>query len=290
MIIPYVETQLLLFVGSLVKKKRLSLFHRNRVMQTRFNTDLEKLFHIRSEFNPSDIGTRAEKVRDDDIGPESVWENGLDWMRNDFEDSLKADILKHAKNLKMNEQEEHEYDRGLVFEKCPEILIKGHHAFLNYRVENVAKRAKFSNYILMPTKFNFRKIVRVTALIFKFLKNAKPDVWTKCDNKFKMFVAHKLDDNLISQEKLSFDFFVNDDKFANICWGSEKDETRSSGDVFVNLTDDDISLALNYWYKKGTAEVKQFNKSELVSRIAVERNGILFSRSRILEGQRFIMT
>ena len=52
---------------------------------------------------------------------------------------------------------------------------------------------------------------------------------------------------------------------------------RSPGDVFADLNDDDISLALEYWYKKGTLAVKQFNKPELVSRIAVERNGILFS-------------
>ena len=199
------------------EKKRLSLFHRNRVMQTRFNTDLDKLFHVRSEFNPADIGTRSEKVRDEDIGPDSVWENGLDWMRGDFEDAIEADVLKHAKNLRMNEEEEHEYDRGLVFERCPEILIRGHHAYLSSRVENIASRAKFSNYIFMPTKFNFRKVVRVTALMFKYIRNTKIGVWPKSDNKFKMFMVQKTGNNLVRKEEKSFDFFVNDDKFADIC-------------------------------------------------------------------------
>ena len=272
------------------EKKRLSLFHRNRVMQTRFNTDLEKLFHVRSEFNPSDIGTRCEKVRDEDIGPHSVWENGMDWMKEDFDDALEADVLKYAKNLRMSEEEEHEYERGLVFERCPEILIRGHCAYLSDRVQNLADRANFSDYIFMPTKFNFRKVVRVTALLFKYLRNTKSGVWPTCGNKFRMFVAQQVEDTLIPQEEEAFDFFVKDDKFADICWGSKNNLMRSTGDVFADLNDDDISLALEYWYKKGTHEVKQFNKPELVSRIGVERNGILFSRSRILEGQRFIMT
>ena len=203
---------------------------------------------------------------------------------------MEADILKPAKNLRMNEEEEHEYDLGLVFERCPEILIRGHHVYLSSRVENIACRAKFSNYIFMPTKFNFRKVVRVTALMFKYIRNTKIGVWPKSDSKFKMFVVQKTGNNLVRKEEKSFDFFVNDDKFADICWGSENNLMRSTGEVFVDLTDDDISLALEYWYKKGTLEVKQFNKSELVSRVAVERNGILFSRSRIMEGQRFIMT
>ena len=142
-------------------------------------------------------------------------------MRNDFEDAFDADILKHAKDLRMNEEEEHEYDRGLVFERCPEILIRGHHAFLSSRVENMANRAKFSKYIFMPTKFNFRKVVRVTALIFKYMRNVKSGAWPKCENKFKMFVVQKIENKLVKKDEMSFDFFVNDDKFADICWGAE---------------------------------------------------------------------
>ena len=60
-------------------------------------------------------------------------------------------------------------------------------------------------------------------------------------------------------------------------------------DVCSEITDGDVSNALVYWYKKGSNEVKKFNKSELVSRIAVERDGVLYSRSRIMDGHRFIM-
>ena len=56
-----------------------------------------------------------------------------------------------------------------------------------------------------------------------------------------------------------------------------------------NVSDDDINQALNYWYRKATLECKKFNKPELLARISVEKDGILLSRSRILEGQRFVL-
>ena len=49
----------------------------------------------------------------------------------------------------------------------------------------------------------------------------------------------------------------------------------------------DVSNALAYWYKKGSEEVKNFNKSELINRIAIEKDGILYSR--IMDGHRFII-
>ena len=43
-------------------------------------------------------------------------------------------------------------------------------------------------------------------------------------------------------------------------------------------------------YRTGTGEVCKFNKKEFVEKATVEKNGILFCRSRILDGQRFIST
>ena len=54
--------------------------------------------------------------------------------------------------------------------------------------------------------------------------------------------------------------------------------------------DMDISLALQYWYKTGSKEVIKFNKKEFIEKAAVEKNEILFCKSRIMDGQRFITT
>ena len=68
------------------ENKRLSLYHRNRVVQVRFHTELERIYHVKTDHNPADIGTRPDKVKEEDVGPESIWENGHDWMKGDIEE------------------------------------------------------------------------------------------------------------------------------------------------------------------------------------------------------------
>ena len=62
------------------EKKRLSLFHRNRAVQIRRGTELSQLYHVDTEHNPADLGTRPSKVKLTDVGPDSVWEQGCAWM------------------------------------------------------------------------------------------------------------------------------------------------------------------------------------------------------------------
>ena len=59
-------------------------------------------------------------------------------------------------------------------------------------------RAEFSNYIIQPTKFNFRKIMRITASIFAFLR--KIGFVKKSETKFRMFSAKNEGDG---DEKMS---------------------------------------------------------------------------------------
>ena len=78
--------------------------------------------------------------------------------------------------------------------------------------------------------------------------------------------------------------------YAGICWGAEKPLTNFKGRADVHITDEDISLALQYWCRKGSREVRKFNKRQFIEKAAVEKNGILFCKSRIMDGQRFIAT
>ena len=41
--------------------KKLSLFHRNRVLQILRSTSLENMFHVKTNQNPSDLGTRPSR-------------------------------------------------------------------------------------------------------------------------------------------------------------------------------------------------------------------------------------
>ena len=61
--------------------RKLSMWHRNRVIQTRRNIDLDNIFYVGTDDNVADVGTRAEKVTIEDVGPDSRYELGDPWMR-----------------------------------------------------------------------------------------------------------------------------------------------------------------------------------------------------------------
>ena len=161
-------------------------------------------------------------------------------------------------------------------------MTKGHTAFSTSRVEKLSLRANFSKYLFMPTMFGFRKVVRVTAVMLKHLKTRNLDVGKFFDrkNKFQMFHSMQNMDEVVVEETKLTDYFAG---------SSSINGMKATTDAVFFISDEDISHALEYWYKKGTAEVKQFNKPELLSKIAIEKNGVLFSRSRIMAGQRFVV-
>ena len=273
--------------------KKLSLFHRNRANQIKMHTATNKLFHVISECNPVDVVTRAEKVGPESVGPESVWENGHEWMQDTVEAAINAGILKPVDQLRMMEKEEEDYEKGFLFEKTPELLVRGHvsqevsdenlgdqlqeeldqdqlisNKAADTRVEKMAKRAAYSRYIIQPSKYDFRKIVRITGYVFKFIRLCKFKRLAKADKTFKMFPA-------------SF-----------ITWGTEKPPNAPDGknEPPAEPSHDDLSRALKYWMVKATKEVIEFNNKEVVMKKGVKGpNGVLYSRSRLDDSHRFIV-
>ena len=71
---------------------------------------------------------------------------------------------------------------------------------------------------------------------------------------------------------------------------NESEEGRQAVKTVVLPSDEDISDALAYLFKAASREVKEFVKPEIVKKIALERDGVLYSKSRILEGQRFVLS
>ena len=249
--------------------RRLSLFHRNRCNQTRMNTDVEKCWWVSTVANPSDVGTRADKVDDNSVGPGSVWETGTDWMTGTIEEASDKGLIKPAAALRMTPKEEDEYEKGMVLERTPELLIKGH-VVTAERVAKMQERAEFSDYVIQPVKFDFRKIVNITAIVFKFIRILKEKAGhtvTKSEKVYKNFSA-------------SF-----------ICWGSERSGQDDVSDKpRCHLSSDDVSRSLDYWYKTATKEVEHFVKPETVARVGIKKDGVLYCRSRIMDGQRFLAT
>ena len=55
--------------------------------------------------------------------------------------------------------------------------------------------------------------------------------------------------------------------------------------TMVTLTEDDLSLALEDIFTRASKEVRQFTDAKLLDKIAVDENGILMCKTRIMEGQ-----
>ena len=275
------------------EKKKLSLYHRNRCVQVRRGTDLEFLYHVATEFNPADVGTRPHLVKDSDVGPNSVWEKGLPWMRGEVDDAIADGTLIPATNLRLTEEEEDSFKKGLVYERTPEILTRGHPVVMvSSRVEKVKKRSEVSDYLLPPNKFKFEKIVRIYSMVKRYIRNHKCLKGKLQDNsgsfKFQMF---QVSEGQVSNKCLALQLQkpVIDDyfNFSNFSIGVKKPGVQFKGKFHVNLCEDDISSTLNYLFKKASLEVKKFCNADFVKKISVERKGILFSKSRILDTQRF---
>ena len=269
-------------------KLKLSLFHRNRVVQLRRTTDLENVYHVITSENLADLPTRPDKVTIADVGPLSAWHNGLDWMKRDLAEAMKEKILTPLAKLSMPEDLKEDYDKGFVFDKTKDILTRGHVvtkvicgvAQNKDGIDLVYSRAATADYLLLPTKYNFPSVVRIVGIVWKFLKSFKCRKGKlKIKPRFHMLTANN---NISYRANLSTVFLpASQDK--------EIHEDQPAKAVLVP-TDDDMSDALAYLFKIASKEVKEFVKPEIVQKLSVERDGILYSKSRILEGQRFILS
>ena len=64
------------------------------------------MYHVVSEANPSDVGTRPSLVTEKDVGPNSIREKGHTWMNGEINDAIENGILTPAGMLRVKEEEE----------------------------------------------------------------------------------------------------------------------------------------------------------------------------------------
>ena len=144
-------------------KLKLSLFHRNRVVQVRRTTKLDNVYHVVTDQNLADLPTRPDKVSLSDVGPLSSWHTGLDWMKLDLTQAVEDKILTPLEKLSMPDDLKEDYDKGFVYEKTKDILTRGHIVtnvvcgvtHNKERVDLVYSRAACAEYLVLPTRFHF---------------------------------------------------------------------------------------------------------------------------------------
>ena len=261
------------------EKKSLSLYHRNRVVQIRRGTELDKMFHVRTDQNLADLGTRPEKVKVSDVGPDSQWECGLSWMRGEVSEAVAMEIIKPISELRISKETDGEFKEGLVYGTDSLQLVCN---AANYsRIEKLKSRIRFSNYLVNPVKYNFRKLVRVIALVITFINKCR---------------RNKGVTSLRWSEGYEVRFSTFSSYSDSVMSSSEVEPTKSSQTSLKNsvslpvISDESLHQALVYLYRKATCEVTHFNSSTKVEKIAVLKDGILLSRSRIIDGMNFQQT
>ena len=177
------------------ENKPLSIFHKNRAVQIRRSVQLDELFHVRTDVNPSDVGTRPDKVTMSDVGPGSPWESGEAWMTMEIEAAQKLGFIKPAKSLRIRDEQEDDFKKGLTFEKVPELLTRGHHVN-EKRLGLLEERAEFSQYLVLPTKYPFPKVVRIMSIVVGFIS--------------KLRKGRKILGHLLAEGRLRFSVFLAD--------------------------------------------------------------------------------
>ena len=207
---------------------------RNAVIEIRRFSAVDQWYHVASEDNVADLGTRPVEL--EEVGPESDWINGRPWMagpRDNFplrdigQVSLDAEEARiAAREVKVGEASIH---------ATAEVLSK------------VQQRYEYSRYIVDPCNASWPKAVNVLAAVFRFV------------SKLQSAVQRRKEGNPVVP--------------------------LPSHLQVVHISADERRGAELYFFRKATQEVKKFMSKADYENCTIEKDGVLYYKSRVLDGQ-----
>ena len=213
---------------------------RNGVVEIRRLTDPGRWYHVDTELNVADIGTRPCEVQD--IGSESRWQGGADWMK--LEEAHMP--IRSIVNITLNGEQRRLAAQGL---KAPDL-----HGITLYSLRTkVADRYGYSQYLLDPNKYCWERVTRVMGYVLRFVRYTRPSFSPDWKPPVHPYGAGELLEGVPVDPR--------------------------------QLQDEDLLWAQNYYFKIGTEEVKQFCSKKEYKDVSIEKGGILYYSSRILDGQ-----
>ena len=280
---------------------KLEVFQRNRAINTRMKVDLNNLFHIAGPELPADCGTRPDLLKARDIGPNSDWILGKPWMKLNLEEAIKTGIVTRLENINLQGDKKEDFKKGVSVDPGFEILNKGHYIVTMSQADKnkVSQRLAFSNYIFSPLKRKFTSVVRIVSLILtakrmfkKLLLKAqirkgirKSEDLQSLNPPPVKFIAFPTIVGLGVEEKMNE---MKDDEKLKLteCFAIAGVTIKfGSKQLRYQLTDEELSDGLDYLYKKATEELVEFFDKKDLAKIGMMKEGVMFCKSRILEGQ-----
>ena len=255
----------------------------------------EDWFYIRSADNIADMGTR-KGASIEDISDGSHWRNGYKWMQQDrkYFPIVSVEEVKFQQTdidaIKKESLRPEIVDMLFCQRQNPScFMVDTSYAVRKVQSEALTKRYEFLEYIVDPNRYKLRKVVRVVALVMVFVRNFVRK-WSK-----KKTPVLRLSDDSFSQFSKNILSDLSVEKYLVTC-GNVYSVRSSTGLVsyfssppglVVHLSEEDLNLALNYFYRKCTLEVKHFVDKKSYEKISVEKEGILYYSGRILPSQEF---
>ena len=269
---------------------------RNKTVEIDRLAPRKEWFYIRSADNIADMGTR-KGASIADILDGSHWRNGYKWMQGDRKDFPIVSV----EEVKFQQTDIDAIKKESLRPQIVDVLfcqqqtkpgcyiVDTSYVARKVQPEVLKARYEFAEYIIDPNRYRFPKVVRVHALVVRFVRNFvkkwsrdKKSILQLSDSHFSQFSKNMLGD-------------LNTEKYLVTC-GNVYSVRNSAGLVsyfssppglVVCISDEDLTLALNYFYRKCTLEVKQFVDKKSYENISVEKNGILYYSGRILPSQEF---
>ena len=202
------------------EEKPLKHWVSNKVVEIRQFTELKDWYHVDGTRMIADIGTR-KRTQLKYIGPESEWINGYSWMKDNVDEML----IKALDKINLNNDDIGEVNKEIPC-NVPVVYVNE----INLQHDEIAKRYEYSQYIIDPNRHRFEVVVRILAIVMKFI-------------------------SCLRNKSRCKDFKLNEYE---------------------------IDKARNYFFKKGTSEVKHFNKESFYSKFCEEKDEILLYTGRIL--------
>ena len=249
------------------RDKPLKQWVRSRVIEINRLDDSSKWFYIQSQNNIADIGTR-KGVKVKDVDQSSLWRNGYFWMHleeKDFptmtvqnislqniKEEVNEEMHKHGRVLDMleltYEEEEENQGTGIFINKC---------TTRNLVPVKVDDRYRFCNYLIDPNKYRLRKVVRIMALVQRFVRNIKLQ---------------------LKENQMEVVGVKNNQK----CIKELPDEMKADDKDAILINDPELMSALEYFYRISTMEIKEFRSKRSYETISEDIDGILYYKGRIL--------
>ena len=242
---------------------------RGLVIEIRRLTDLEDWRHIDGSNMPADLGTR-KGVKVEDVSEDSPWCKGLPWMVK-AEDEFPTSTIE---DVRLSQQEIADANK----EKMVPGYFKDFSGFASYTAEQTKLRYEYSKYLIDPNRFRFRKVCRIHSLVLTFIKKVSKKVPRVMNNKI---FKHKGPNDLPNV------LACDSDRYLVTSGSNANSITKSRGGLVVEISNEMLHAAFNYFVLKASAEMIHFLDKKRYVNISKNIDGVLYYSGRILPDQQF---